>query len=238
MARPAFELVAPHLWNFSGSKKIGSQPSACWAVAVTLRPIRLRPPDRDVGAHRVVDDLERLAEPGALTCGKRHLHRLAVVLELLLALPDHAAGLDVLLDAHHRLLVGHAVEAFDDLGSRGAEAEDEPAVADVVAAGSRHRHQRRGAGVDVEDAGADLDPVGLGRQVADLADGVEAVRLGDPDHVEAGLLELDHDLVDRLLELTGVVDRHRELHAVAPSFGPGHAHRLGHAKRPRASPAT
>ena len=35
-------ISSPHtLWYFSGSKKIGSQPSACCAVALTDRPIRL-----------------------------------------------------------------------------------------------------------------------------------------------------------------------------------------------------
>ena len=41
LARPAFSSSPHTLWNFSGSKKIGSQPSASCAVAVTLRPIRL-----------------------------------------------------------------------------------------------------------------------------------------------------------------------------------------------------
>ena len=43
---------------------------------------------------------------------------------------------------------------------------------------------------DVDDARADLDRRRLGGEVADLADGVERVRLGHPDEVEAGALEV------------------------------------------------
>ena len=53
-----------------------------------------------------------------------------------------------------------------------------------------------GAGEDVEDAGADCDPLGAGGQEADLADRIDAVRFGNPDDVKTGLFVFD-DLVDR-----------------------------------------
>ena len=56
-------------------------------------------PDRDARAHRVVDDLERLAEPGPLAGRQRDVVRGAVVGERRLAGPDVAADLDDLAGA-------------------------------------------------------------------------------------------------------------------------------------------
>ena len=182
-ARPAS--ASPHTrWARSGMNMIGSQPSATSAVASTLLPIS--------DAHQIgmldrtgwLMSLSGLPSPvpspsgsGIWTVSPSYVEPLAP--------PHHAADVDVLLDARHRLLVGHAVEALDDLRAGGAEAADDAAVAHVVEPGERHRHQRRRAGVDVDDARADLDALGLGRQVAHLADGVEAVGLGHPHDVEA-----------------------------------------------------
>jgi hypothetical protein len=82
------------------------------------------------------------------------------------------------------------VEALDHLRARRPETEDEPAVGQGVDAGGRHGQQRRRAGVDGQDAGAELHPLGAGRQVAEEADAVEAVGLGDPHQVEPGLLQV------------------------------------------------
>ena len=58
------------------------------------------------------------------------------------------------------------------------------------------------------------DPFGLGREVADLADRVEAVGLGDPHDVEPDALQVA-DLRDGRLEIAaGVVDR-RQLSFIA-----------------------
>ena len=73
-ASPALRSSPHTCWNFSGSKKIGSQPSACWAVSVDALAHQAGPEDRDVGPLRVVDQLQRLAEPGALALGQRDLH--------------------------------------------------------------------------------------------------------------------------------------------------------------------
>ena len=142
----------------------------------------------------MVDELQRLAEAGALPLGQRDLVARPVVLDALAA-PHLAADVDDLAGAAERLVVGDAVEALDHLRARRAEAEDAAAVGQGVDAGGGHGDQRRRAGVDRQDARRDLDVLGAGREVAHDADGVEAVGLGDPDHVEAGLLELD-DLVD------------------------------------------
>src|SRR5690606_39604573 len=104
---------------------------------------------------------------------------------------------------------GDAVAALEPLGARGPEAEDDPAVGEGVEPGGGHGEERRWAGVDRQDRRADLDALGLGGDVAHEADAVEAVGLGDPDRVEAGLLERG-DPLRRLLEAAGVAERHAE----------------------------
>ena len=80
-----------------------------------------------------------------------------------------------------RLGVGHAVEALDHLRAARAEAEDRAAAGHVVEPGRGLQQRAGSARVDVEDRRADLDRLGLGREVAHQRGGVEAVRLGDPD---------------------------------------------------------
>src|SRR3712207_8914552 len=63
-----------------------------------------------------------------------------------------------------------SVEALDHLRARGADAEGEPAAGDEVQAGGGHGQQRRGARVDVEDPGGELQVLRPGGQVAELAD--------------------------------------------------------------------
>ena len=166
--------------------------------------------DGDALAHRVVDELEGLAEAGALPLGQRQLVVLAVVLDAL-APPHLAADVDDLAGAAERRGVGHAVEALDDLRPGRADAEREPPAGDVVQARGGLRERGRRAGVDVEDAGGDLQPLGLGGDVAHLAHRVEAVRLRDVDDVEAGLLVVGQ-LLDGLLETSGVAERHPDAH--------------------------
>src|SRR3712207_9164856 len=62
-----------------------------------------------------------------------------------LAPPHLAADLDDLPGAGDRLVVGHAVEALDDLWPRRAEAEDRPPAGERVEPRGGHRGQRRGA---------------------------------------------------------------------------------------------
>ena len=131
-----------------------------------------------------------------------------------LAAPDLAADLDDLPGAGERLVVRHAVEALDHLRARRAEAEDRPAARQRVEPGRGHRDERRRAAVERQDAGADLDPLGVGGEVAHERDGVEAVGLGDPHDVEARLLQRDHrlDLSDRVV---AVLELGGELHALS-----------------------
>ena len=161
-------------------------------------------------SNRMVDQLERLAETGPLPLGQGDLHRLAVVLHPV-APPDHATDVDVVADPRHRLLVRHAVEALDHLRPGCAEPEHEPSVTDVVESGGGLGDARRRPRVRVEDARPDVDRAGLRGQEPHLADRVEAVGLGNPHDVEAGGFELLHTL-DVLVEVAGVVDRHREFH--------------------------
>ena len=172
-------------------------------------------PDRDARAHRVVDDLERLAQPGALPLGQGDVIGGAVVGERRLAGPHSAADLDDLAGASQGAVVGHAVEALDDLGARGAQAEDAAAAREGVDAGRRHGDERGRTRVDGQDGRADLEALRLGRQVAHEARGVVAVGLGDPHHIEPGLLEVD-GLAGRVRWAPGVVQRHGQLHAVLP----------------------
>jgi hypothetical protein len=158
----------------------------------------------------MVDQLERFAEPGSLARRQRDLGGRSVVDDLLAA-PRHPAHVDVVADAGHRLVVRHAVESLDHLRTGGPEAEDEPAVRHVVEAGCGLGHTRGSPREHVEDARPDLDRRGLRREEAHLRHGVEAVGLGHPDHVEAGLLQFD-DLLHVCVEVARVVDRHRELH--------------------------
>ena len=143
----------------------------------------------------MVDELERFAQACALALGQRNLHRLAVEDDRLTA-QGHPGDIDVLTNALHRLLVWHAVETFDDLRAACAKAKDEPAVAHIVTASCGLGDSCGGAREDVEDAGADFDPLGAGGQEADLADRIDAVRFGNPDDVKTGLFVFD-DLVDR-----------------------------------------
>ena len=152
--------------------------------------------DRNAFADRMIDQLQRLAQTGAPVGGQRNLVVLAVIGHPFAA-PHLPADLDDLAGAAQRRVERHAVEALHHLRSRRADAQPEAAVGDVVQPGGRHRQQRRGADVDRDHAGAQLDPGRLGRQEAELADRVVRVGLGDQRDVDADLLQLD-DLVDGL----------------------------------------
>ena len=161
------EIVAPHRVELLRVEE-DRQPAVGVLGGVLDRLAhQARPEDRDVLAHRVVDDLQRLAQSRSLTLGERHLDGRAVVDDLL-ALPRHPADVDVVADARHRLLVRHAVEALDHLRAGCAEPEDEPPVRHEVEAGRGLRHARCGTGEHVEDARPDLDRVGLGGQIPHL----------------------------------------------------------------------
>ena len=169
-----------------------------------------RPPDGDVGPQRLVDELQRLPEARPLARRQRDGHRRAVIAEDLPAQhgPD---DVDDLADARDRTLVGDSVKALDHLRPRCPEPEEEPPAGDVVAPGRRHAEQRGGAGVDVQDADADLYPLSQRRQVPDLADGVERISLGDEYGIKADRLHRRH-LPRRRADVTCVLDLGSELH--------------------------
>ena len=174
--------------------------------------------DRDPVADRVVDQLERLAQAGALV-GRQRDRVVAALVGQPLAAPDRTADLDDLPGPADRGVVRHAVPALDDLRPGRAEAEDEPPVGHVVQARGGHRGQRRGAGVQLQDARGDIDPLGLGRDVAELADRVEAVGLGHEHDVQPGLLEVG-ELGHRLGEPARVVKTHPDAHGHPFSLDP------------------
>ena len=169
---------------------------------------------RNAFADRLIDQLERLAESGALVGGQRDGVVLALVLQALAA-PHLTADLDDFAGAGDRGVVGHAVEALDDLRAGGAQAEDEPAVGDVVEAGRGHRGQGGCPGVELQDARGQLNPFGAGGQVAQRAHRVERIRLGDKDNVQPGAFEVGHFGGD-LLEAAGVIDAQSDPHVRVP----------------------
>src|SRR5699024_6526896 len=76
----------------------------------------------------------------------------------------------------------------------------------------------------------DLDTFGAGREVTHEGGAVETVGLGDPHGVKACFFQF-HDLVDRRLGLTLVLERHGDAHEfVSPPEGrarPGRCRSLG-----------
>ena len=210
LAVAEFEGIAPHPVGLLGNVEhrdpaIGHFGGRFDALALERCPVQ-----RDVGPHRMVDQLERLSQPRTLTGREGNVDRLAVVVDHVAA-PNGPAHLHRLFDARHRLFVRHTVETFDHLGTGRAESTDDAPSRHVVESGEGHRHERRRTGVDVDDGRADLHRLGLGRQVAHHRDGVKAVGLGHPYGVDSGLFELDH-LVGGRLRIASVIEHHRKLH--------------------------
>ena len=161
--------------------------------------------DRNTFADRVIDQLQRFAQAGALVGRQRNPVVLAVVGHPL-ATPHLPADLDDLAGAAQWRVERHTVEALHHLRARRADAQPEPAVRHVVQAGRRHRQQRGGADVDRHHAGAELDARRPRRKETQLADRVERVGLRHQGDVDADLFELD-DLVDGLQEAVRVVQK-------------------------------
>ena len=146
--------------------------------------------DRHVGAQRVDDQLERLAEAGRAGARVGDVVVLAVVLERLLAAEDRADDLDVLARARERLAPGLAVPALRDLRAPRPEAQEDAAAGEEVERrDGRGRRRGRRAGIcmiavpSLIARRASADP-------RERRDGVRAVRLGRPDGVEAAALRL------------------------------------------------
>src|SRR3954453_13652880 len=145
--------------------------------------------DRDLLLHRRDRQLQGLARP----VGQRQRVDLAVVLE---PFPRErlAQDLDVLARALQLLWEALAVPALGHLGAGGAEAEDHPAVGELIEGGGGHRRHRRGARRHLEDRRAEFDLLGLRCDPGEHGRGVRAVGLRGPDRVEPGRLRLLYEL--------------------------------------------
>ena len=153
----------------------------------------------------MIDQTQWLAEPGSAIGGQGHLVVLAVIGDLLAA-PHLSADVHHLAGPAQGSVERHPVKALHHLRTRGADAEPESAVGHVVHARRRHRQQRGRPGVDRHHSGAQFDRRGLGGQIAELADRVIGVGLGDQRDVYADLLELDH-LLGRFAKAAGVTEK-------------------------------
>ena len=211
LGQAGVEVGAPHLLRLLGQEEQRHPAVGDLGGHLDVLRAERRDPDRDPGPHGVGDDLERLAQPGALLGRAAAACSAPVVGEAVLAGPHLAADLDDLPGAAERLVVRDAVPALDHLRARRAEAELAAAVGEGVDARRRHGEERGRPGVDRQDARRDLHGLGAGGEVAHEARRVEAVGLGHPDEVEPSLLQLG-DLVGRLLEPTGVAELHADLH--------------------------
>ncbi len=185
-----------------------------------------RHPDGDLLAYGVVDELQRLAQTGSEA--RWQGDGVQAVIRHHLPAPHLPTDADDLAGALERLGVGHAVPPLDDLWARRPQSEDEPALAQGVDAGRGLGQERRRAGVDGQDGRADLDPLGLRRDVSHLTGPVEAVGLGHPHDVEAGAFEFG-DVVGGLLDPSRVVEHRAQPHRdsslrVAPDL----VGRIGH----------
>src|SRR6201998_112014 len=139
---------------------------------------------------------------------------LALVLQVL-PTPHLTADIDDFASAGYRGVVGHTVEALDDLWARGAEPEREPAIGDVVETGRGHRGQCGRSGVQLQDARGQLNPFRAGGQVPQRAHRVERIRLGDKDDVQPGAFEVGH-FGGHLFEPARVVDPQSDPHIFYP----------------------
>ena len=117
----------------------------------------------------------------------------------LLAAPHLSADLDDFAGATHRRVEWHAVEALHHLRTRRPDAQPEPAVGDVVQAGGRHRQQCGCPGVNRKDTRPEFDGGGLRGEIAQLADRIVGVRLGDQSEIDTLLLQ-HRDLLDAFAE--------------------------------------
>ena len=166
--------------------------------------------DRDVLAHRMVDQLQGLAEPRALIFRKRELV-VRAVMHHDLSSPDRTTDLHNLALTAEGLVVLHAMEPLDDLRAGRTEAEDEAPARDCVEPGGGHGDRAGGAAVDVEDARTELHGVGLRSEVTQDRHGVEAVEFRHPADIDAGLLQIS-GFGGGQPRVAGVREHHRQLH--------------------------
>src|SRR5262249_21149388 len=83
-------------------------------------------------------------------------------------------------------------------------------------AGGGHGGQRGGPGVELQNAGSQLNPFRAGRQVSERADRVERIRLGGKDDVQPGAVEVG-PFRGHLLETAPGGDTQADTHGPAPA---------------------
>ncbi len=147
-----------------------------------LRPLGAQV-DGDLRAVGMQDRAQRLAQAGA--AAQRQLVVPAVVGDRLGPGDDRAQDLDVLPGPLQRARVGLAVPALDHLRVAGADADDDPALGQVVHGHGGHGQGGRRPGGELGDAGAQLDVRGPRAPPGQRGPGVAAVGLGGPDLIEA-----------------------------------------------------
>ena len=144
--------------------------------------------DRDIGAQRVGDRLERLAQPGGALARQRQRVVRAVAGHRLLARPHLPDDVDVFAGAGQRLRELLAVPTLDHLRSRHSQPEDVAPAGQMVQGQRRHRAGGRGAGGELHHRSAEPEPAGRRTPPGQRCEGVTAPRLGGEHGVEAGLL--------------------------------------------------
>jgi len=183
------EIVAPHLLGAVGVIEDGQPAVGQFRSEGHVLGPEAGDVDGDVLAHGMVDELEGLAQTGSLVSRQwQRIHR--AVGDDLFATPNLAADVDGLAGCLQRLLVRHAVPAFDHLRAGRTNTERESAAGYSVESGRGHGQQRWRAAVKRKDSRGEFDRFGLGCEEAQDRHGVEAVQLGDPQHVDSGALQV------------------------------------------------
>ena len=124
-------LVEPRAVHRRGLRRVEDRDPAVGdlgGLGDVLGPLRAEP-DRDVGAQRVHDRLERLAEADRALAGERQRVVRAGVGDRALASQHLADDVDDLAGAGQRLAERRAVPALDHLRPAHSHAQDDPAVA-------------------------------------------------------------------------------------------------------------
>ena len=178
-----------------------------------LRPLGAQH-DRDVGAQRMGDRLERLAQTGcALACQRQRIVR-AVARHRRLAGPHLPDDVDVFAGPGQRLGERLAVPALDHLRAGHAEPEDVPAAAEVVEGQRGHRAGGRRARGQLDDRGAQPQPVRRRTPPGQRRVGVRAPCLGGEHGVESGVLGRGHEFGVVVGRLSAPISQlQSELHA-------------------------
>jgi len=133
------------------------------------------------------------------------------------ALPDLAHDADIILQPIIRTAPGLAVPALDDLRAGDAEPGDEtPATRQRIDSAGAHGGVCRCTRRDLDDARAELDPLGDRGQIRQGCDRVGAVSFGRPYAVVAEFLR-SQDAFDRQIHSgAGIADRESEFHERSP----------------------